>query len=236
MSKTSRTSIILMIVLLASVPLPVSAASAEKVIPTFSVVSVVPNSSVTIETFNFPAYDVFDVLMGYMGTRGINGIKVASVASGAGGSIIYTFKIPAALFGQDQIAIRLQSSTGSCYYAYNWFPNQAYGIGTGGRGPARCTCYPTFWISAVVRDSSVTIVTQNLPPNDQFDVLMGPIGTRGVNGYWVTTINSGVGGSQTMTFSIPPPLYGSYKIAIRLQSASCSGYYAYNWFFNNTTY
>jgi hypothetical protein len=82
----------------------------------------------------------------------------------------------------------------------------------------------------------VTIVTQNLPANDLFQVLMGPMGANGINGFPVTTFNTGTGGSQTLTFSVPPPMVGAPQIAIRLQSISGSGFFAFNWFFNNTTY
>lgn len=203
-------------------------------IPTFKITGVVRDQNVTIVTNNFPKNDSFDVLMNYMGTRGVGGLKVATVSSGAGGVLTFTFNIPDFLKGQHRIAIRLQSNTGSGYYAYNWFYNNTTGS-QGGGGTPGYVGYPTFMISQVVRNSTVTIVTNNLPPNDTFQVLMGPMGTRGINGYPVTTINSGVGGVQTLTFNIPPQLYGSYQIAIRLQSISGSGYYAYNWFYNNTT-
>ena len=203
-------------------------------IPTFSITGVVKDLTVTIKTNNFPANDSFDVLMNYMGTRGVGGIKVATVNSGAGGVLTFTFDIPVTLQGQYKIAIRLQSNTGSGYYAYNWFYNNTTG-GGGGGGGSGYTGYPTFMISAVVKNSTVTIITYNLPPNDTFQVLMGPIGTRGINGYPVTTINTGVGGSQTLTFNTPPQLYGSYQISIRLQSTTGSGFYAYNWFYNNST-
>ena len=62
---------------------------------------------------------------------------------------------------------------------------------------------------------------------------MGPIGSRGLYGYVVTTISSGTGGSQSLTFNIPAQFYGSPQVAIRLQSVTGSGYYAYNWFYNN---
>jgi hypothetical protein len=173
--------------------------------------------------------------MGQMGTRGIHGIRVATVSSGNGGKMSFTFDIPTSLTGQYQIAIRLQSNTGSGYYAYNWFYNNT---GSGGSWSPPSTAYsgfPIFNITNVVRDTSVTIETRNLPPNDQFKVLMGPMGTRGLNGYYVTTIDSGGGGKQTLIFNIPNPLIGSAQISIRLQSVTGSGYYAYNWFHNNTT-
>ena len=94
--------------------------------------------------------------------------------------------------------------------------------------------YPTFSITAVVRDVSVTILTNNLPANDSFDVLMNYIGTRGVGGVKVAVQASGAGGAKSFTYTIPDFLKGQYQIAIRMQSPT-SGYYAYNWFYNNTT-
>jgi hypothetical protein len=209
-------------------------------IPTFYINSVARDVSVTITTCNFPAGDNFDVMMNVIGTRGIYGIPVATVAFGNGGTLTFTFNIPPSLFGLRQIAIRLQSNTGSGYFAYNWFYNNTTSGNTGGRGNPPIYYgygdYPTFWIESVVRDNSVTVVTNNLPANDQFQVLMGPMGSHGINGYYVTTFNTGSGGSQTLTFGIPPAMYGAPQISIRLQSMSGSGYFAYNWFYNNTAY
>ncbi|NLG72367.1 MAG: LysM peptidoglycan-binding domain-containing protein [Chloroflexi bacterium] len=209
-------------------------------IPTFSISSVVAGKTVTIQTNNFPANDSFDVLMGQMGTRGVNGIKVTSINSGKGGSFTATFDIPATLADHRRIAIRLQSNTGSGYYAYNWFYNTTADSGTGGGDDSGSPStgykgYPTFSIASVVRDQSVTVSVRNLPPNDTFRVLMGPMGTRGVNGYQVTTFNTGNGGNQSFTFDIPSQLDGSYQIAIRIEATTGSGYFAYNWFYNNTT-
>ena len=216
-----------------TVPPPVD----EKPKPTFVISGVVPDKSVSITTQNFPAYDRFEVLMGYMGTRGIGGIVVDTISSGGGGTLNDTFAIPPALYGQPQIAIRLQSVTGSDYYAYNWFVNDADGY-YGWPAPSPHPGYagfPTFAITGVARDQTVTIITHNLPPNDQFQVTMGMMGTRGIGGYVVGTINSDASGPQTYTFAIPVPLYGAPEIAIRLQSVTGSHYYAYNWFHNTTT-
>lgn len=217
----------------ATVPPP----SSVKPKPVFTVTSVVPDKSVTITTQNFPANDRFEVLMGHMGSRGIGGIVVGTVSTGAGGSLTYTFAIPVALYGQPQIAIRLQSITGFDYYAYNWFTNSSGGsYGWPGIPPhPGYGGFPTFAITHVVRDQTVSIITHNLPPDHQFQVTMGPMGTRGIGGYVVGTINSVTGDSQSYTFAIPVALYGAPQIAIRLQSVSGSYYYAYNWFYNTTT-
>lgn len=90
---------------------------------------------------------------------------------------------------------------------------------------------PTFTIENVVVDSSVSILAQNFPPNQDFVVTMGPIGTLGINGTPVAITNSGLFGAFSATYPIPPNLVGERQIAIRLQSPQ--GFYSYNWFWNN---
>jgi hypothetical protein len=230
--KHLRIIAIFILVVLLSSPSIANAASNPFIIPTFTILSVVRDQSVTIETHNFPANDTFNVLMNVMGTQGKNGIKVAVISSGDGGSFKKTFTIPAQLKGLKQISIRLQSNTGSGYYSYNWFYNNTTGSSSGNASTQKI---PTFTISAVVRNQSVTIVTKNFPANDSFDVLMNVYGTQGKNGILVDTVKSGEGGSFTKTFNIPEELKGLGKISIRLQSNKGTGYYSYNWFYNNTT-
>jgi len=91
---------------------------------------------------------------------------------------------------------------------------------------------PMIRIAGVVRDQTVTLQAWDFPPGQTFDVLMGAMGTRGVNGTKAATQDSG-SGSFTATYSIPAVLRGSSQISIRLQSAF--GYYSFNWFYNNTT-
>jgi hypothetical protein len=62
---------------------------------------------------------------------------------------------------------------------------------------------------------------------------MGAYGTRGQGGIAVGTFASNAGGSLAATFTIPAALKGYDRIAIRMQSPT-SGYYSYNWFWNNT--
>jgi LysM repeat protein len=202
---------------------------------TFSIVKVVQDQSVTIQTHNMPPKDVFTVTMGPMGSKGINGYVVGKTESGKGGTHEFTYSIPAQLRGYYQIAIRMQSST-SGYYAYNWFYNNT--SGKGGQPPPPPPSpgykgYPTFYILTVHRDKDVTVQAYNLPPNDTMVVTMGPMGTKGINGIQVATIDTKSGGNKQFTFKTPPALYGSYKIAIRMQSFK-TGYFAYNWFYNNT--
>ena len=204
--------------------------SGYKGIPTITILSVDKDEDVTLQTHNFPKDKTFKVLMGKMGTKGVGGIEVASFNSGSGGSFTKTFEIPTALKGDYRIAIRLQTADNH-FYAYNWFYNNTAGTGTG--TPGGYVGIPTFSISSVEKDKTVTIKTNNFPANTDFQVLMGKMGTKGVSGILVTTINSGSGGVFSKTFDIPAALAGDYQIAIRLEATS-GGFYAYNWFYNNT--
>jgi hypothetical protein len=207
-------------------------------IPTFSIKSVVMNQSVTILTKNLPPNDTFTVTMGKYGTQGVGGIVVATTSSGSGGTLELTYTIPSNLYNINPIAIRMQSPT-TGYFAYNWFWNTNSSVSPtptpppSTPPPSGYSGYPTISITAVVKDSTVTISGVNFPPNDTFTVLMGPYGTKGVGGTNIGTTSTGSGGSISVTYNIPSSLAGSTKIAIRLQSPT-SGYFAYNWFWNST--
>lgn len=92
---------------------------------------------------------------------------------------------------------------------------------------------PTISITSVVTDESVTIQTHNYPPNQQFQVRMHYMGTLGLGGEVVGTLDSGAGGSLAASYPIPDYLKGQRQVAIRLDSAQ--GYYSYNWFWNNSS-
>ncbi len=202
--------------------------------PTFSIVSVKTDKTVTIKAHNFPAHDTFKVMMNYIGTHGVNGVVVDTINTGAGGSFTATFSIPNALKGQYQIAIRLQSTSGSGYYAYNWFYNNTKYTGTGGayNYTGGYYGYPYITVVSVVKNKNVTLKITNLPKNDKYKVLLGKIGTLGVNGTNVGTFTTGKGGTKTIKVQIPASLQGKSQIAVRIQSVGGSGYYAYNWFYN----
>ncbi len=102
-------------------PVPTVAPAVTVVIPTFSILSVVKDTSVTIQTANFPANQTFNVTMGPIGSLGVGGTSAGTISSGAGGVFTATANLPAQMAGVQQIAIRLQSASG--YYSYNWFWN-----------------------------------------------------------------------------------------------------------------
>ncbi len=233
-------------------------------IPTFKITAVQQDTSASIQTNNFPVNQSFTVTMGQMGTKGINGIVVGMLESGDGGQLTASYPIPDELHGMGQISIRAQSSQDKPYYAYNWFWNNDANVeattnstsssttaesseGTGGEPEAAneemgassvsgtYTGIPVMTISSVVRDDSVTFQTHDYPPNQNFSVTMGPMGTQGINGIEVGSFDSGDGGSFSETMAIPQELVGSNQISLRAQTAGAHPYYSYNWFYNNTT-
>lgn len=227
-----RVSALLLGVLLLLLLVVGSASSSSLIIPTISIVSVVTDDSVTIQTHNYPPNQVFQVRMNYFGTLGAGGPVVGTLNSGAGGSLSASYPIPDFLKGQRQIAIRLDSAQG--YFSYNWFWNNTDGTGGQPVPPPDYTGIPTISIAAVARDTTVTITTHNFPPNQIFDVTQGLMGTQGINGIRVGEINSGSGGSQTVQFPIPAELRGQNQISIRAQTRHANPYFAFNWFWNNT--
>jgi len=90
-------------------------------IPTFTIVAVDEDASVTIKTNNFPKDQKFTVRMGSYGTAGIGGTVIGTIESGNGGVFESTFTIPETLKGSTRIAIRLENTSG--FFAYNWFWN-----------------------------------------------------------------------------------------------------------------
>ncbi len=218
-----------------------------KAIPTFNIVSVVKDVSVTIQTSTFPADKLFTVRMGYGNTNGSGGVVVATTNSGAGGAFQETYLIPDILKGQDIIAIRMDAPGG--YYAYNYFRNDPNFLnpasaiypapatstttnGTVAASPGY-TGIPTFSISDVVEDSKVTIKMHNFPAERDFTVRMGYFGTLAKGGEVVGTTNTGEGGELEETYEIPASLRDVDRIAIRMDASTYL--FSYNWFFNKTT-
>lgn len=93
---------------------------------------------------------------------------------------------------------------------------------------------PDTSIAAVVMNESVTIQTTDFPANHTFNVLMGYNGTQGINGYLVSKVTTGDGGSFLAKFYIPSQLSGEDVIAIRFESVTEAKYFTYNWFYNDT--
>jgi hypothetical protein len=201
-------------------------------VPTFEIIEIVADKSITIKTANFPAGYTFNALWGPVSNQAKDGIKAGTLASGRGGELTATLDIPAQVQGMSRIAVRLESTSGG-YFSYNWFNNATRSSGTSPTTTPSAAKVGTFSIHSVVKDSNVTIKTANFPAGKTYNVLMGAMGTRGVNGVSAGTVESGNGGELTFTINIPVQVQGMSRIAIRLESTT-GGYFSYNWFHNNT--
>ena len=227
-----RMVLILAIVLMAASITPVQAA-----VPDTSIVAVVKNESVTIQTTNFPANHTFHVLMGYNGTQGIHGYRVSKVTTGDGGSFLAKFYIPDELSGEDIIAIRFESVTESKYFTYNWFYNET---ATGALATTCTTCttynilppgFPTFDIVSAVKGQSVTVETRYFPAGERFAVYMQDGDSTAIKLYEVAGFDTGEGHGLVITFSIPPELRWEEKIKIIFYNIN-DGFRTYNLFYN----
>jgi hypothetical protein len=246
MSKFYKYLIAAVLVIALVIPTGMSIVKANK-IPTFDIVSVVPDEVVTIQTYDFPAGKTFHVLIGRYGYFGIWGIDVGTTDSGKGGTFTATFKIPAELKGVPMLSIRLEDRV-TDYYAYNWFKNSIVEVETpvaasgettdetatvATSAPVEEIKHPSFIISSVDSGKSITIQGSDFPEFEEFNVLMGVYGTVGIGGEKVNTQKTGSKGEFSATYEIPADLKGAYTIAVRLES-DYSDYYAFNYFFNTT--
>ena len=226
--------ILLAVAMLAVLVIPVSA-SPFKVVPTTSIISVVQDQSVTIQTAYFPAYDTFNVTMGLSGTQGIGGILVSRITTGTGGSFLATFRIPPELYGQQIISIRLESPT-SGYYSYNWFYNSTATVGSitypGYYYPTYPSYspsptwrgiqegFPRFDITKVYKDSMIDVRLINYPANRDYSVWMKDGRSAYTTWYDVAVFNSAAGGIFNATFHIPEALKFRPLIAVKIYDIS----------------
>ena len=106
--------LLILAVLCTAILLPTARpATAYTGIPTFTIIDVVEDTSVTIRTYNFPADETFTVRMGAFGTLAIGGTVVGTTNSGSGGVFEETYTIPASLAGSALIAIRFDGDAGT---------------------------------------------------------------------------------------------------------------------------
>jgi len=221
-----------LLVLLALVAIPINSTAHACTIPTITIRGVTEDTSVTVETHDFPANREFEVRMGLIGAKGMNGILIGAVDSGPGGSLAFTFAIPDSLRTEDLIAIRLDSTTGG-YYAFNWFTNTTFGTHESAYPVGKVEVWPIISVVSVKEGSLVTVKGSSFPENEDIIILMGEYGTEGIDGVAISSINAGGNGMFIKTFNIPERLHSESKIAIRFELSS-SDVAIHDWFENRT--
>ncbi len=194
----------------------------------FVVKSVIANVSVTIQSYQMPANRFLKVKIGRNVNGGSDWLNLPDLDTGDGGSFIAEFPIPVKFSGAEQLVLRLieNRTNGKTYSVNQIFTNVS---------PTPGNTIPSIQIRGVVKDSSVTVQLRNFPVNTACDALIGPEETNGKAGYYIGTVAIKDSGPLTATFSIPPGLYGLEKMAIRFEDAK-SGFFAYEWFYNNTSH
>ncbi len=90
-------------------------------VPTFGILKVTRDATVTIQTNEFPANTKYVVKMGAAYTYALGGTAIGTFDSGKGGTFNETFTIPTELKGSDRIDIRVELPDGR--YSYNYFFN-----------------------------------------------------------------------------------------------------------------
>ncbi len=194
--------------------------------PSFDIVAVKSDESVTIHTNSFPANVNFTVRMDVAGNLAIDGIAVTDINSGQGGTFEATFKIPAELKGTKTIAIRLESTRG--YYAYDWFNNVTQG--TTPSNPVPVTSgKPYLTFLGVKANQSVTIEAHNLAVNTTFTVRVGPYYTFFRDYVTVPSVRSDSNGYVKFTITLPDNVLDENLVTVRLDGG---GRYTFNAFKN----
>ena len=233
-----RIALIAVIVMMAVMVSPVRAA-----VPTTSIYAVVRDEAVTVHTVDFPAGQTFYVYMGYRGTMGLNGYLVSKLSTNAGGTFNTKFYIPDELKGEEIIAIRFESITGSPPALYNWFYNatgasDSTASSSSTASSTSTTTYnnlgagvPAWNILSVSKGASIKIQTRYFPAQQRYAVFMKDGALADLNWYETQGIETAEGNSQIITITIPSELQYSEKIAIKLYNVN-DGSYWYNLFDN----
>ena len=173
------------------------------------------------------------------------GILVGYVNGKNGPNLKKTYDIPDELKDAEELKVQVVNAfnghSGSVAFSYeDGYPSVTpYGFFTdtyvGNSGYTSGSATPFTNILNVVADGEVTLQVFNFPADKEFLVTMGAMGTQGIGGYVIGTQSSGEGGSFIATYAIPPQLYGSDYISIRLESTT-SDHFTYDYFQNNEGY
>lgn len=207
-----------------ALPAPVSAAY-----PTFDIVNIVVDQSVTIRAYDFPANMNFIVRMDVAGDRAENGIAAAQFNTGRGGSFEATIMIPAQLKGTATIAIRVDSAEG--YFAYSQFTNRTSDVVVQPPVIPITGVKPILTVLGVKSNDLVTVEARNLPANTTFTVRVGPYYSFFRDYVNAPSIKSDATGYAKWTIELPSVVENVEMVTVRIDGG---GHYAFNAFKNVT--
>jgi hypothetical protein len=205
-----------------------------------SIVSVVKGESVTIAVVDMPANKEFRVLMNLIGTQGVDGTVAGTAKTDKDGSFTKTFAIPSGLRREARIAIRIEATDKTGWYAYNWFTNNtsgsSSGSSSGGSGvptSGSVSSSGNLTVLDVEEDLAVDIRVRSLPASRSYQAWFdwktngGVVKTaRG------STVKSDKDGVIIASVAMPSALRDRLEIRIRLIAVDGSGSFASGWFLN----
>lgn len=228
---------LLLALVLSGLGLTARAAAAEGSM--LSIVSVEAGKSVTIKAENFPANKEFRVLMNRIGTLGEDGTHVGVARTDRNGTFTAKFDIPGSLRSQSRVAIRIEATDRSGYYAYNWFNNVTSSSGSASSTSTSPVATSTsssglrLSVTSVVEDSSVTIEGAHFPAEASFSVWMMWKNNQNVtHSVQVGTVRSGRDGAIKATVKFPAEVRDRVMLAVMVRSTSGSVTSAATWFLN----
>lgn len=108
----------------------------------------------------------------------------------------------------------------------------ALGLPQAGQAAPAPSILVKFEILSVKANESITIHTVDFPVRTKFVVRIGEAKQQAAKAAVVAEFNSEKGGAIEATYAIPAELKDKRILGIRIESPD--GYYAYDWFFNNT--
>jgi hypothetical protein len=216
---------------------PVAAADTTN----FDIVSVSKGESVTISVSGMPANKEFRVLMNKIGTQGVDGTVAGVGKTNKDGSFTKTFLIPAGLKRESKVAIRIEATDKTGWFAYNWFTNSTSGTSSSGGSSTSGGVSSIGSVSStgnlsivdVEEDTAVDIRVKNLPANRTFQVWFDwKTRNSAVKGIRAGTVKSDSDGSIVTSLRMPAVLVDRHEVRLRLQATDGSNVSASGWFLN----
>lgn len=207
-----------------------------------TIVGVQEGESVTLRAEDFPAFLEFEVLMNEIGTKGEDGIVVGTAKTDKDGVFEKKFSIPSTLRNRSRIAIRIEATNSTGWYAYNWFNNVTSGsVGIPVSGSPSASGGPIatsdqLRIVEVVEDKSVSIEVKNLPANTRFSLLFM---WKNARGQYLSeragSVTSNRNGTIDEEITIPSRLHDRRQLLLRLVAANNPNISVAAWFLNATS-
>lgn len=213
--------------------------------PTVWIQDVTRNKEFVLKVQRYTNGEGFKIFVGD-NSSAYQGIWAGGFSLSSPKNFTVTVPIPGALWSSKEIKVVIQNNITShagvtaFTNSNDWRVVAPYGFFSDhskiwGLAGSNSSATPFMNILNVVQNAEVTIQAFNFPPDKDFLVTMGLMGSQGIGGIVIGTQNSGAGGSFLATYPIPAQLQSQKMISIRMQSTT-SKHFAYDFFENRDGY